>query len=201
MSIFRFSNAGGFGTYQRYNDFLAGNPTTPVLVDNGSMFPLGVFTLSGTQATVDFTNIPQTYTHLQIRAIARANRAGSEDSVRLRFNSDSGNNYSQHLLYGNGSSAISAAGVSQSFAYPAITTAASDLSNTFCAMVIDILDYKNTNKNTTIRSLGSYDINGAGISSLNSGVWLNTAAVTSISLSPGSSSWVQNSSFALYGVL
>ena len=39
--------------------------------DAGSMFPIGEFTLASAQANVEFTNIPQTYTHLQIRAISK----------------------------------------------------------------------------------------------------------------------------------
>jgi hypothetical protein len=155
---------------------------------------------SGGASSVSFTSIPGTYTHLQIRAIGRATRAGSTDSVKLQLNSDTTTNYAHHLLYGDGTSAISSATTSTSFIYPVITTAGTDLSNTFCAMVVDILDYTNTNKNTTVRSLSGYDANGSGYSIFTSGLWLNTAAVTSISFAPGSSNWAQYSHFALYGI-
>ena len=52
---------------------------------------------SGGIADVTFSSIPATYTHLQLRGIARTNRADSnQDAVVVRFNSDTGNNYSRH---------------------------------------------------------------------------------------------------------
>jgi hypothetical protein len=155
---------------------------------------------SGGAAGATFSSIPATYQHLQIRGIMRANRGGQEDSVRLQFNSATGTVYDYHLLYGTGSSAVSGDGISQNFIYPVVTTAASDAANTFAVMVVDILDYANTNKNTTVRSLAGYDENGAGLAWFASGLWRNTAAVNEIYISPGSSSWVQYSSFALYGI-
>jgi hypothetical protein len=68
----------------------------------------------------------------------------------------------------------------------------------FGALVIDILDYTNTNKNTTIRSLGGYDANGSGYLQLESMLWNNTAAINQIVL--GTGGWAQYSSFALYGI-
>jgi hypothetical protein len=155
---------------------------------------------SGGQSTIEFTSIPSTYKHLQIRAILRSSRGGSTDSVGLTFNGvTTGSAYDQHILYGDGSSAISAAGASQNFIYPVVTTAGTDLANTFSTMVVDILDYA-TAKNKTVRSLAGYDLNGSGLSWFASGLWRNTDAIISIRLAPGSSNWVQYSHFALYGI-
>lgn len=174
-----------------------------LLVGNDPYIPSdyeSIATTTPNNQTVTFSSIPSTYAHLQIRAIGRATRAGSTDSVKLQLNSDTAANYVQHFLYGDGSSVIATATTSAAFIYPVITTASTDLSNTFCAMVIDILDYTNTNKNTTVRSLTGYDANGSGYAMFTSGLWLNTAAVTSITFSPGSSNWAQYSHFALYGI-
>jgi hypothetical protein len=54
------------------------------------------------------------------------------------------------------------------------------LANNYGCVIIDILDYTNTNKYKTVRSLGGYDNNGSGYTALFSGLWLNTAAITSI---------------------
>jgi hypothetical protein len=67
-------------------------------------------------------------------------------------------------------------------------------------MVIDILDYANVNKYTTIRVLGGADLNGSGAINLVSGLWMNTAAVTSFLISADSGNLAQYSSFALYGI-
>jgi hypothetical protein len=66
--------------------------------------------------------------------------------------------------------------------------------------VASILDYTNTNKYKTSRILCGYDANGSGFSLLYSGLWQNTAAITSITMFPNSGNFEQYSSFALYGV-
>jgi len=70
----------------------------------------------------------------------------------------------------------------------------------FGVTVTDILDYKDTNKYTTIRVLTGYDTNGAGDVLLYSGNWRSTSAVTSIVLFPASGNFNQYSQFALYGI-
>jgi hypothetical protein len=197
MAIYKFSNVGGFGTYQRYNDFLAGNPTTPVYVDNGAYFPLGEFTLASAQSEVNFINIPQTYTHLQIRCMVIGSTAGQDILMQVNGVTTS-NNYARHELRGNGSTASSNGTANTSFMD--ISTNAIDTA--FPSPIItDILDYQNTNKNKTIRTLSGADRNGSGSVSLLSGVRLATTAITSIRIFVGSGNFNANSSFALYGVL
>ena len=70
---------------------------------------ISTVTLTGTQASIEFTSIASTYSHLQIRLMARSNRAGVvNDSLQLQFNSDTGTNYDDHYLIGDGSTAWSA---------------------------------------------------------------------------------------------
>ena len=67
--------------------------------------------------------------------------------------------------------------------------------------VTDILDYTDTNKLTTVRTLGGYDVNGAGQFGLFSNLWNNTAAVSTITLRiVGGTNFAQYSEFALYGI-
>jgi len=74
--------------------------------------------------------------------------------------------------------------------------------NCFGVVVIDILDYANTNKYKTTRALAGLDINAAGgFIALRSGNWRNTNAITTITLKPESSRiFAQYSQFALYGI-
>jgi hypothetical protein len=150
---------------------------------------------SGGSATISFTAIPSTYTHLQIRGMTLS--ATAVNYVRIRFNSDTGTNYTRHLLEGTGSAASAEAATGLTFT-PAGYTGASANPSVF---VTDILDYKNTNKYTTIRSLSGIDQNGSGFVNFGSGLWLNTAAITSIDITHNSSiNFNQYSSFALYGI-
>jgi hypothetical protein len=160
---------------------------------------------SGGSSTVEFTSIPSTFKHLQIRSIARTANAAKADDIVATFNSDTGANYVQHLLVGNGSSAQSFAATGQNFikgvAYAAGNTATSNIVGNG---VLDILDYTNTNKNTTIRALAGMDLNEANTTAQMqfwSGLWLNTAAITSIQIKSNvSASISQHSQFALYGI-
>ncbi len=198
--VYKFSNVGGFTSNTFYTSILAGNPKFEP--DNGSMFPLGEFTLASAQANIDFTNIPQNYTHLQLRIMCKSTYASASTSFAypVRFNNNSDTAYTSHRLRGDGSTASSsgsAAGAQASFGdYPTATT-----SNIFYAGIIDILDYTNTNKNKTVRILEGYDANGSGQVNLRSFAWLNTTAINRITITDGYANFATNSHFALYGVL
>jgi hypothetical protein len=156
---------------------------------------------SGGSSEINFTSIPSTYQHLQIRVLSRDNRAASANSVFYRLNTDTGSNYAYHILAGDGANASAAAETSKAFTYGMIQTSASATSSMYTAGIIDILDYTNTNKNTTIRTLQGYEANGSGHVRFNSGLWINTAAVNAIRIYPdGGASFIVNSHFALYGI-
>ena len=151
---------------------------------------------AGGAADVTFSSIAATYTHLQVRGIARS--TSTECDVKVQLNSDTGSNYAYHRLYGTGSGTGADGSSSQTtmFYCGRLPTAAS----TFGVDIIDILDYTNTNKYTTVRALMGWDGNGSGYISLASGLWMNTAAVTSIKLIPHSGNFAQYTQFALYGI-
>jgi hypothetical protein len=154
---------------------------------------------STSQTTITFSDIPQTYKHLQLRIMAKGNLATTVYSVGMRFNSDSGTNYSYHRLTGNGSSASSTGSYPQSTIY--FDATGTTATNIFAASMIDIVDYTNTNKYKTVKTLGGYDNNGAGSVGLQTSVWSSTAAITNISFTTvGYGDWLQYSQFALYGI-
>ena len=155
---------------------------------------------AGGQTTATFTSIPSTYKHLQLRCTARGTNAGSQVGGYLRINSDSGTNYSNHFLDGNGSSASAGAYTSETRFIFGQFAAATASSNFFGVGVLDILDYANTNKNKTGRCLTGTDQNGSGDIVLTSSLWMNTAAVNRLDITPTNGDWVQYSSFALYGI-
>jgi hypothetical protein len=179
-----------------------GTLTAPGDVDPGAMIPLTTTTLSTASATITFSDIPQAYEHLQIRALGRGSVAQGEMQIFVRFNSDSGTNYSAHLLRGDGSSVYTAAQTSGNRVDGVIRMpAANATSGIFGVGVIDILDYANTNKYKTLRSLGGLDANGSGQIYYRSGLWMNTNAINSITIGiDDGGNFVQYSSFALYGI-
>ena len=156
---------------------------------------------AGGQASVTFSSIPSTYTHLQIRALGRSSFANTFSSIEIQFNADTGANYAWHYLKGSGSAASASASTSDTVMRAIDFVSASQASSIFSAYTMDILDYTNTSKNTTMRILGGGDCNGSGGIVLHSGAWFNTSAVTSIKLAASNSSnFEQYSSFALYGI-
>ena len=156
---------------------------------------------SGGTSAVTFSSIPSTYTHLQIRGIGRASNSVTDENFVLQFNSDTGANYSLHNVYGTGS-AVGANGTTNFTAsYFARTSGASSGASIFGAVVSDILDYANTNKYKTLRSLSGHDQNGSGYMTLMSGSWRSTSAVTSITIKNETGlNIAEYSSFALYGI-
>ena len=176
---------------------------TGVAAVTNSYESIATVTVGSTSVSdVTFSSIPSTYKHLQIRYLAKSARSGNTlDELNLRFNGDTGTNYVEHMIMGDGGSAQSNGLTSQNNielgeGWLGTTTAGSQ----FGVGVLDILDYTNTFKNTTIRVLGGLDMNGSGRVGLGSGLWLNTSAVTSITLYAQNGNIVQYSQFALYGI-
>jgi hypothetical protein len=156
---------------------------------------------SGGATDITFSSIPADYTHLQIRAVARVN---SGDSFQLfaQFNGDTGSNYSYHYMYGNASITASSNDVNSTYASVGSHPGSSSTANTFGSSICDILDYSNTNKFKTTKSLSGVE-RGASPSYvfIPSGNWRSTSAITSIKLfSESAASFVQHSTFALYGI-
>lgn len=172
---------------------ISGNLFAP----SGAYDSIATTTLSTATASITFSSIPATYTHLQIRAIAQ--NSSSNTYSNMRFNSDTGSNYNDHYLDGDGSSVTVGASVSDNKLYFGYITVSTN-TNMFGVMVVDILDYANTNKYKTIRTLNGKDMNGSGFVELGSGAWRNTNAVTDITITPGANNFAQYSSFALYGI-
>lgn len=169
-----------------------------------SFFSIATTTLSSAQSTITFSNIPQTYTHLQVRFLTKSSYStGTSDSLLARFNGDTGNNYSMHYLRGDGSSASSGASTSYNYLWLGNqANSGSGTTSTFGVGVCDILDYRNTDKFKTIRSLQGYDANGSGVAVFSSSNWRSTSAVTSIEFSWGTGpNFAQYTHVALYGVL
>ena len=156
---------------------------------------------SGGSSTVSFTSIPTDYKHLQLRLIARGGSGSSNDSyMNLTFNSVGSSVYAAHQLFGDGGSAQANAFSSQTVIYLNRIAGGSTNSSTFGAVIMDILDYASTTKNKTIRALGGWDNNGSGRISFTSGLYGQTTAISSITLTPEAGSFPEYSSFALYGI-
>jgi hypothetical protein len=197
MAISRIKTSSVLQGFPKSRSLLAGNAAfNPSSYESIATVTVG----SGGSATIDFTSIPATYTHLQLRGILRESTDGY-DQLYIQVNSDTGNNYAKHALYGDGSTVTASGNATQNHISVAPLPGSAQTASVFAGAVIDILDYKNTNKYKTIRSLAGVDTNGSGYAWFSSGVWQSTNAITSIKLySSGAINLAQYSQFALYGI-
>jgi hypothetical protein len=159
---------------------------------------------AGGTSTVTFSSIPSTYKHLQIRAIARTSATGgTTQNFNMTINNDTSTAYSFHQLLGDGTSASSyGENVNRSNCVQILHIPTnSSASNIFGAGIIDILDYTNTNKNRTVKSLRGQDQNNSdGGIALHSYLYTGTTAINRLDFFAGSGNLVQYSQIALYGI-
>ena len=177
------ASAYGFGA-------LSGKP--------GAMTAIASTTLSTTATTVTFNSIPNTYDDLQLIVYGRADTASNYG--RVRFNNDSGTNYSFTYLYGNGTSALSAQSSNNTSGYVfyfEIPSAA----NTFGSAKLDILNYANTTYNKSWLVRDAHDLNGSGTTDLAAGLYRSTSAISRLDvIIQGTGNFAAGSVFALYGI-
>lgn len=153
---------------------------------------------AGGASSMDFTSIPSTYTDLCIKLSGRSARAAQQaDNLFITFNSIT-TGYTTRNIMGNGSSASSAS-YSSRYAANSVDAAGSTVS-TFSSHEIYIPNYAGSNyKSYSVDSVSENNASNAQ-SDLFAGLWSNTAAITSISLLPEVSTWVQYTTATLYGI-
>jgi len=156
--------------------------------------PIATQTLSSTTASVTFSSIPQGYTDL-VLVVAGGTDASS--GFGIRFNSDTGSNYSRTYLTGTGSAASSGRDTSQSIADISFNGLFGN--NTNYNAIINIMNYSNA---TTFKTAVSRSNNAAtGVDAVVS-LWRSTAAITSVEIRTTTAGKVFNSgsTFSLYGI-
>lgn len=165
-----------------------------------TMHHIATITANGS-STVSFDNIPQTFTHLQIRYSGRSLNGATTDFTYLRFNYDlTAGNYASHWLAGDGATPFSSNQTGTNYFYGTIFPGGTATANVYGAKIVDITDYKNTSKNKTIRIIGGFDSNGTGAARIVSGCWFSTAAIQSIICSTANAYDAAGSTLSLYGI-
>lgn len=157
--------------------------------------PLATVTLATNASTVTFSNIPNTYRDL----ILIANAANTSDSNNgIRFNSDSGSNYSRIFLGANGVGAVSSgSSTSTGFQYDNFAFTQTTVGNTL--HIIQVMDYSATDRHKSILTRANRA--GDTIDAL-TGRWANTNAITTVGLySISGFNFATGSRFDLYGVI
>jgi hypothetical protein len=146
-------------------------------------------TLGSAQSSVTFSSIPATFTDL---VLVVAGTVNTNSYFALRLNSDTGNNYSNTEMDGNGTAASSNRNTNNSYMYNgSILTTQTNVIN-------QIQDYSNTTTNKTVLTRSN---NAGSIVKVSVGLWRSTAAITSIECSTaGANTFSSGSTFKLYGI-
>ena len=153
---------------------------------------LATQTLSSAAASVTFSSIPQGYTDLVI--VATGTATAGNINANLRFNGDSGSNYSDTYVSGTGASAASARHSNQTFMY---LQGYGWWDQTQGNDIVHIMNYSNTTTYKTVLSRADFSNNGVSAAV---GLWRSTAAITSIEFRADSSTFTAGSTFSLYGI-
>ena len=162
---------------------------------------IATYSLSSAQSAVTFSSIPSTYKHLQIRALTRDSGAGVYNTYKVTYNGDTASNYSVHAMYGQNINTVDQFGNANQTGMVVYATPGAVASGIFGAQIIDILDYADTNKYKTQRSLGGVNENNdTNLLAFMSGSWRSTSAINSITITANGANFAQYSHFALYGI-
>ena len=136
--------------------------------------PIATTTLGSAAASITFSSIAGTYTDL--RLVLVGNNGVGSNTTRLRFNSDTGTNYSRTFLEGDGTTASSGRNTSGT------SILVGDNRTTIGMQTIDIFSYAGSTYKTVLCTT-SNDTNGAGTVNRTVGLWRSTAAITSVEFS------------------
>ena len=149
---------------------------------------------SGGASSVTFSSIPQTYTDLLIKCSVRGSLPNNYGGL-ISFNG-SGSGFTEKYLEGSGSSVVS--GSVAQFIFAEVSS--SQTSNTFTNTEVYIPNYTSSNYKSVSSDSVTENNSTLSYADLTANLWSNTAAITSISITASTTSWVQYSTFYLYGI-
>lgn len=161
--------------------------------------PIASTTLTTATASVTFSSIPSNFTDLVLVCQIRNTAAGTQTYPWIRFNGDTGSNYSFTRMHGNeANQAVSGRASNQSRFDFCEAPGAGSTSNYFAPIVLQVQNYANTitHKTTLVRfqNQGGAIQVGALV-----GLWRSTAAITSI-LVNGDTNLESGTTLTIYGI-
>lgn len=143
--------------------------------------PIATTTLGSASSTIDFNSIAASWTDLRL-VLSVPTSATDGGDFGIRFNSDSGNNYSLTELGGNGTGAVS--GRMTSFSSYRVSYNTNGTSTTYPFLItMDLFSYAGSTYKTALSTV-SNDRNGGAVVAVSNtvGLWRSTSAVTSINI-------------------
>lgn len=165
---------------------------------------LATVTADGTSSSIDFTGFSSAYDDLIIKVNVRSSRNSGpiQDGLNIKFNSLGGTNYAYQYMFCDAGAAQGDAANNTNLIFAGYIPSANASANIFSSAEIYISDYKDTTHNKAVKAnvVGENDGSQAYMTFC-AGSFLNTSAITTISLLTGSGqNWISGSTAILYGV-
>lgn len=154
---------------------------------------------ASTAAAMEFTSIPADYTDLVVKFSARFTVGGILNNILVTFNNNA-SNYSERLLYGEGSGTPTSSNRSGSDFQWVYGNASSSTASTFSSGEMYIPNYASSNNKSVSSDSVTENNATANIMAITAGLWADSAAITSIKLNNNGGSFVQHSTATLYGI-
>jgi hypothetical protein len=160
--------------------------------------------ISSTTATVTFSSIPQTFTDLRFEI--GYSEASPNGDGRIRFNGDTTSTTDFAGVFRNASTPVEFGGSAFTPSTGGVTiyqncNTSTGASRDNCAHnSFDVIDYRNTNKYTTITSRTYTPTNSGWTNLTGAAIWRNTAAITEAAVT-ANGSWGAGTIITLYGIL
>jgi hypothetical protein len=156
---------------------------------------LATRTLTSTAASVTFSSIPATYRDL---ILVTEVIAGTNQGANVRYNSDSGSNYSTVVMRAYGASIAESGSTTDNVIY---ITYSGIGSGQKCLTTFSVMDYSATDKHKTALHRSNYTGTSTTFVEAMATRWANTSAITSLQFFASTGSFAVGSTFSLYGVI
>jgi len=182
----------------------ASNSVTPATAS--SYESIASTLVSSSSSLVEFTSIPQTFKHLQVRIVARCTANSDREPIHIMLNNLNTSIYTTNffnVLGSGGSNTVSITGydgtvnnMGGSSTVPGTAAASASL---YGISIIDFLEYSNTGVTKTPRSFATQASGNFDRLTFIGGIVNTTAAISSIQLRT-STAWASGSRLSLYGI-
>lgn len=163
--------------------------------------PIATTTVSTPVATITFSSISSSYTDLKVvMSLADDDSEAGTGAPIFRFNNDTATNYSQIVVYGNGSTITNASQISKSQIYALYWNNSPTSTVQFPLMILDVINYGGSTTKTVLISTAD-DRNGTGAVERSAGLWRSTSAINRIDITnDGAKKFETGSIVTIYGI-
>lgn len=193
--------SGTPGVIQWIETQLQGTSGTTAQAIGGSGVLVSEFVCTSAQGSVTFASLPTNYRDLRIVVRGRGDAAATTTSLLLQVNGDSGANYDWAVDEGTASATVGAASVAQTSAVIGWLPGGTSPASAGGATDITIPNFAGTTFQKSFRGntgVKQGTTSNSIITAQFSGFWRNTAAITSITVSPDAGNFAAGSIISLY---